>query len=54
MGRALVVVIAHSIVVVEVEAYTQPLAGIDTELGTQVVFAVLLVTTLVVADVGKG
>ena len=39
--------------VVEVEAYSQPLAGIDAELGTQVVFTVLLVATLIVADIGK-
>ena len=54
MRCALVGEIAQSVMVVEVEAHTEFLAGIDTKLGMQVVFAVLLVATLVVADVGKG
>ena len=52
--RVLLLVVASSIVVVQVEAEAGPLACIDGEFSLHVVFAVQLVATVVVADVGVG
>ena len=50
----LVLVVTSGIVIVQVKAHSQLLACIDTEFGIDMVFTVLLVTTVVIADVGIG
>ena len=54
MRCTLVIEEAQSIVVVKVESYPQFFTSIDAKLGTQMVFAVLFVSTLIVADIGIG
>ena len=51
---SLVLVVSATVVVVQVEAYAQSFACIDTKLGIDVVFTVLLVAAVIVADVGVG
>ena len=52
MRVVLVGIVARGIVVVQVEAHADALAGIDGKLGVNVVFTVLLVATCLVGDVG--
>ena len=50
----LVLVIASAIVVVQVEAHSQPFTRIDTEFRINMVLTILLVTTVVITDVRIG
>ena len=50
----LILVVASAVVIVKVEAKSQALVGIDGKFGVNMVFTVLLVATVVVADVGIG
>ena len=54
MRDVLILVVAAAVVIVKVEAKSQALVGIDGKFGVNMVFTVLLVATVVVADVGIG
>jgi hypothetical protein len=54
MRYALIIEIASCIVVVQVETEAEPLVGIHCKFGTEAVFAVLLVTTVVISDTRIG
>ena len=53
MGRALILEISPRIVVVEVEAYPEAFVGVYGKFGIDVVFAVLLVAAVVVAQISE-
>ena len=50
----MVLIVAAAVDIVEVEARAYPLAGIDGELGLEMVFSVVLVTAFLEGDVGDG
>ncbi len=54
VGRTLIRIIPHAVVVVEVKAKTEVLVDIDAEYRFDMVFALLFVTTVVLGDVGIG
>ena len=54
MRCALTLVVAAGIVVVQVETETESFVGIDGKFSVDVVLTVLLITTVVITDIGIG